>query len=206
MEPRKKIILNPDLSVGDRVKLYAMEEETSVSPGTKGTVIGVDKDPFQEGVKIYRVKWENGSTLSLLSDCDMWTKIKSENIAEAKEESPEKYHHFFSDNRDLFDTFDLKFLRKYLIMVQKSGIINMFGSAPLLYAGKTHIDRYYGENPPDEDAFQEVLDNADVAKNKMIEGTIKFMEKKNIPMEIEKVNRLIQKFASKVVGFYATFY
>jgi hypothetical protein len=82
----------------------------------------------------------------------------------------------------------------------------MFGAAPLLYAGKEHIDRYYGEGREDEQEFQEVLDNADEAKNKMIDGTIKFMEKNNNPINVDSVNSKIQRLSRKILEIYMIFY
>ncbi len=66
--------LNPELSKGDRIMCIYMHHETSVPMGTIGTVTGVQKDPFQDGDDIISVRWDNGSTLGLLSSTDRWIK------------------------------------------------------------------------------------------------------------------------------------
>jgi CYTH domain-containing protein len=45
-------MLNPELKIGDRIVCFAMEDEVSVPPGTKGTVTKVQRDPFEEDEKI----------------------------------------------------------------------------------------------------------------------------------------------------------
>lgn len=71
--------LNAPLNVGDEIVCYYMEYETSVSPGTKGVVTKIQKDPFEsdEDALIISVNWENGSKLSLISQTDAWKKIQS---------------------------------------------------------------------------------------------------------------------------------
>jgi hypothetical protein len=70
--------LNPKLKKGDRVICYYMDGETSVPPGTKGTVTNIVSDPFElnTGEDIISVNWDNGSTLALVSVTDAWKKIK----------------------------------------------------------------------------------------------------------------------------------
>lgn len=68
----KKRGLNPELEVGDKIICYFMEGETSVPPGTTGTVMSIDRDPFDDNGKIISVKWDNGVNLSLISTTDAW--------------------------------------------------------------------------------------------------------------------------------------
>jgi hypothetical protein len=81
----------------------------------------------------------------------------------------------------------------------------MLQSQPFLYSGREWIDRYYGENREDNEDFQEVLEMADEAKNKMIQGVLKYMESKDIEIELDKVNRLIGQFSSKILNLYISF-
>lgn len=180
-----------------------MDGETGVPAGTKGTVISVTRDPFETDSdgKIIGVNWENGSKLSLLSTTDAWKKI----VEDIQESSSPEYD-FFSKNPEIFEYFDYKFLKKYLLKLRESGVINMFLAAPFLYSGKEWIDRYHGEHEEDNDAFQEVLEMADEAKNKMIQGLLKYMESKNMDMEdMGRINNLMHKFAMKINQFYVTF-
>jgi histone H3/H4 len=50
-----------------------------------------------------------------------------------------------------------------------------------------------------------MLEKADDAKNKMIQGTLKYMESKGKEIEIEEVNRILRRMAQKMVQLYVTF-
>ena len=76
--------INPKLEIGDRVVLISMEDPYSpVTAGNKGTVIGVGHDPWSTE-PLYYVKWDNGRTLNLVGDEDVWMKDES-NVNESKE-------------------------------------------------------------------------------------------------------------------------
>ena len=66
--------LNPKLNVGDRIICYNMDGETSVPPGSLGTVKKIGHDPFESDgeSRIIEVKWDNGSSLALVSSTDAW--------------------------------------------------------------------------------------------------------------------------------------
>ena len=197
--------LNPRLKEGDRVICYHMDGETGVPPGTEGTVTKISRDPFEPNGDelIIEVNWDNGSTLALVSVTDAWKKPKEK----IQESTGSVTYDYFNENPEIFEYFDWRFLREFLYKLRESGVVNMFQSSPFLYSGKQWIDRYHGENQEDNEPFQEVLEMADEAKNKMIQGLLKYMESKNIDMDdMGKVNRLIEKFASKIVNLYITFH
>ena len=194
--------LNPKVKPGDRISLINMEGEISVSPLTSGTVTKVVDDPFEKGEVIISVKWDTGSTLSLLSATDSWIAERTSKMNESTN-SPE--YDFFVKNKDVFDNFDWRFFREYLTKIRESSVINMFGASPLLYAGREHIDRYYGENPPNQEAFDEVLDMADTAKDKIVEGTVKYLKSKNKEISVEGVQSAAPKFARKLTELYMIF-
>jgi hypothetical protein len=197
--------LNPRLKEGDRVICYHMDGETGVPPGTEGTVTKISRDPFEPNGDelIIEVNWDNGSTLALVSVTDAWKKPKEK----IQESTGSVTYDYFSKNPEIFEHFDWRFLREFLYKLRESGVVNMLQSRPFLYSGKQWIDRYHGENQEDNEPFQEVLEMADEAKNKMIQGLLKYMESKNIDMDdMGKVNRLIEKFASKIVNLYITFH
>jgi hypothetical protein len=193
--------LNPPLKIGDRVVLYHMEGETGVAAGTLGTVKGISKDPFESNPdeQIISVEWDNGSVLALITSTDAWKKVPSEKIDEERGSSWEH----LTQNSDVLQNFDWRWFREYLKTIRDSGIVNMFGSAPLLYAGKSHIERYYGENMEDDENFQEVLDNAEESKNKIIEGVIKYMESNEMDVDdMNLVNRYAKIFSQKLLQLY----
>jgi len=199
----KKRTINPPIKPGDRIELYYMEGETSVPPGTEGTVVDIGIDPFDSNCNLIYVKWDNGSSLSLCSDVDKW-KAAKENIQE--QEGSSREYDFFGKNEELFDLFDWRFLRKYLKVIQQTGIVNMFGAGHTLYCGKDHLERYHGEDREDDESFQEALEMANTAKDKMIQGTIKWMEKNNKEVTVDSVNTYIKRLSVKIIELYATFY
>ena len=197
--------LNPRLKEGDRVICYHMDGETGVPPGTKGTVTRIGRDPFEPNGDelIIEVNWDNGSTLALVSVTDAWKKPKEK----IQESTGSVTYDYFKENPEIFENFDWRFLRDFLYKLRDSGVVNMFQSSPFLYSGKQWIDRNHGENQEDNESFQEVLEMADESKHKMIQGLFKYMESKNIDMDdMGMVNRLIEKFASKIVNLYISFH
>ena len=196
--------LNPKLVKGDRIMCLHMEGETSVPMGTTGTVVNVGIDPFEEDNDLIQVRWDNGSSLALVSASDTWVKIAQETLEEQTGSSSE--YDFFNKNPEIFNNFDWRFLREFLNKLREAGPVNMFQSQPFLYSGKEWIDRYYGENQEDNEDFQEVLEMADDAKNKMIQGVLKYMKSEGIEIEIDKVNSLMGKFATKILEFYISFF
>jgi hypothetical protein len=180
-----------------------MEGELSVPPGTLGTVIRVTRDPFESNdEKIINVDWDNKSQLALLSSQDTW-KLAKEKIKEAVQPGPE--YEYFRQNPEIFVNYDWRFLRDYLYLVRNAGPVNMFESSPFLFSGKEWIERYHGEGREDDEDFQKMLEKADDAKNKMIQGTLKYMESKGKEIEIEEVNRILRRMAQKMVQLYVTF-
>lgn len=197
--------LNPPLNVGDEIVCFHMEHETTVPPGTKGVVTKVQRDPFEESddALIISVNWENGSKLSLVSATDAWKKIQSEKI---EEQTGSGEYDFYRKNPEIFDNFDWRFFREYLNKVRETGIVNVYSAAPLLYSGREHIDRYYGENPSNPEEFEELLDMADESRNKMAQGVISWMESKGQEIELDKVNRNLTRLAQSILKLWMNFY
>jgi len=196
--------LNPPVKPGDKIVCYHMDGETGVPAGTFGVVKTVSRDPFETETdgQIIGVDWENGSKLSLLTTTDAWKKV----VEEIQEQTGSPEYDFFSRNPEIFENFDYRFFKKYLLKLRESGVINMFQASPFLYSGREWIDRYHGENQEDNEAFQEVLEMAENAKNKMIQGLLKYMESKNMDVDdMSRVNNLINRFAIKINQFYMTF-
>ncbi len=192
--------LNPTLKSGDRIMCLHMDGETSVPMGTTGTVRDVVRDPFEDNGQIINVKWDNDSTLSLVTVTDQWIKEPVDKLQEQNNS-----YEFFQGNPDIFENFDYRFLRNYLYKVREAGSVNMYESTPFLYSGREWIDRYYGENQEDNEAFQEVLEIADEAKNKMIQGTLNYMESKDMNIDLDSVNKIIGRLARKILQFYISF-
>jgi hypothetical protein len=186
----------PELEVGDKIILLHMEGEF-MSPGTKGTVTSVERDPFVKQGMIYGVKWENGRTLNLLSVADAWTLDKTE-IKEQFDSG--KYLH---QNADLIKFFDVKKLFNFLSLLRKSGVVNMLAAAPYLYLGRERIaHEFYYNRPANEDEFEEMLDKADEAQYEMINGVTKYLKSKNEEINIDNINRQLKNFSNKMIVYY----
>ena len=190
-------MINPKLKKGDRIILLHMSEENSVPDGTHGTVYSVDK---VFGDVQYGVEWDNGSKLGLLSDTDMWDK---EERFKVKKKITEDRDKFIMDNIDLFKYFNIKFLKKYLLMVRASGITNMYGAGPYLYMGSDRIKHEFKyKDVPNEDAFEEMLEHSDQAQAEMINGVINYLNDKGIEEDMSSINRYLQRLSTKIIQTY----
>jgi hypothetical protein len=196
-----KGITNAPLSVGDRIMCLYMEGETSVTPGTYGEVTKITRDPFEPDSEIISVKWDNGSSLSLLTQTDAWKKIVDNQITEQKNTIES-----FKRNKEIFKHFDWRFFREFLVKMRDSGIVNMFGAAPLIYAGKNHIDRYYGEGREDDEKFQEFLEDAEKARNIFVSNLVSYMKSKNMDVDdMDSVNSRAREISKKLLDIYISF-
>ena len=204
--------MNPKLNVGDKIVLYHMEGDFSVPPGTVGEVWKIVHDPFVKDSQIIHVRWENGSTLNLLSDTDSWKKVKKDISEQSDKEfliDPKIDPHasWIERNVDVRRAFNLEFLMDYMELLRESGIVNMFGASPFLYSGSKHIERYYGEGREDDEKFQELIENADKAKNVFISGLMKWMDLNNMEInDLSQVNRYASKLSKELLQYFIIFH
>ena len=197
--------MNPKVKVGDRISLLYMEDEFDVNPREQGTVMSVSRDPFEtDECYIISVRWDGGSTLSLLSCRDVYRLIESKVNEQTDSSRSEQQIDFIINNRDVVLNFNRQKIFEYLDVLRKSGVINMFGAAPFLFSGRDWIDRYYGENEENNEAFQEVLEMADDIKNEMILGMLKTF-KDNTPA-LGDMDHLIRKLSNRMVNYWMMFY
>jgi hypothetical protein len=210
--------INPRLEEEDRIVLIMMPGETSVSYGDRGTVIKVN---HASSFIQYFVQWDNGSTLALIEDLgdesntiDKWMKedifdilMKSKKRKNLGESDQRKKMEHLMSNVEVFRTFDRQFLFAFLEKLRESGIVNMFGAAPYLYMGSDRIASVhkYDENKDDE-AFDELVEMADEAKDKMIQGAVKVLQKEGKEITVESVSRVIKRYSSKVLDMWMTTY
>jgi len=209
--------INPRLEEGDRIVIIMMPGETDISYGDRGTVSKVN---HASSFIQYFVDWDKGSRLALIEDLgdesitgDRWMKEdvfdilmklkQRKNLGESEEEKMKK----FMSNIEVFRTFDRAFLFSFLGKLRESGITNMLGAAPYLYLGSDRIASVhkYDENK-DEEAFDELVEMADEAKDKMIQGAVKVLEKEGKEITVESVSRVIKRYSSKVLDMWMTTY
>jgi hypothetical protein len=193
--------LNPELNPNDKIVLVHMEGEL-FSPGTKGFVKSVVDDPFDAGGKIYEVKWEDGSTLSLLSVSDYWILADDVGTKITEDTNPETSM-WLMDNTELFKYFDTKIILDFLLKLRESSVVNMFKSAPYLYMGKEKIaHEFYYNEPTNVEEFEAMLEMADEVQSIMISGVLRILDEKNMDYDESNINRLIKRFAEKMVQLY----
>lgn len=194
-----KSSMNPDLKNGDRVKLISMWNETSLSLGDTGTVISKSK---VFGVEQYGVKWDNGSTLSLLSDSDHW--MSEVGYGDKFNKSiNENIHKDVTNRLTSFQEFNMKLLFDYLLKLRESGIVNMMGASEYLWLGSDRIQHEFKyKNIPDEDSFDEVIEMSDRAQSEMIQGVMRVLKKEGKEMEDKTINRYLKKYSNDILLNY----
>ncbi len=196
--------MNEPVKSGDRIVLLHMEGEQQMPPGRKGTVISVSRDPFEPDGNIISIKWDNGGTLSILDTVDYYKKLP-ERVEEQL--SRNNMGSFVVKNKDLFDNFDWKMIKEFLTNLKDSGVTNMLGAVPFMTSGRNWIERYYGENVPNPDAFEKVLEMADKVKNELITGSLKKIqtEKSGRELELTQVERYVKEYARKFMSLFMVF-
>lgn len=189
-------MINPKLEPGDRVKLLHMSNESSVLPGTWGTVTRAYRI---FGSDQYDIQWDNGSTLSLIEGEDMWD-TKERKKKSLKEDDRNQ---FLFKNYDIFKYFNMKFLKKYLLMIREASFTNMLSAGPYLYMGRERIEHEFKyKDISNEEAFEKVLDHADQSQAEMVNGVIRYLEDKGIEETMENINRYLNRFASNIIRTY----
>ena len=187
--------MNPKLKVGDRVCLLYMSGEIKMNPGECGVVKSVDK---VFGDIQYGVKWDNGSSLALLSDTDAW-KFEKKQI---KEDELDRMNVLYK-NIDVFKFFKMGFLHKYLLLVRKASIVNMFQAPPYLWMGSESIKHEYKyKDINNEEAFDEMVGMSDQAQAEMINGVINYLESEGIEENMDNINKYLKRFATMIVQNY----
>ena len=193
--------INPELKSGDRVSLILMSDETSLSLGDVGTVTSKQK---VFGVPQYGIKWDNGSSLSLLSDADYW--MLEDDFKEKNDKSlnEDNIHRDAIENRgESFRMFNMKFFMDYLITIRDSGIVNMYGASDLLWLGKNRIEHEFKyKHIPDEEKFDELLEMADTSQMYMINGVISILQKEEKELTDRNINNYLKRYSSQILQNY----
>jgi hypothetical protein len=144
------------------------------------------------------VHWDSGSKLALLADTDAW-KLEKKQITE---DAVDRMNVLFQ-NIDVFRFFKMGFLYKYLLLVRKASIVNMFGAGDYLWMGRERIKHEFKyKDIPNEEAFEEMLDMADQAQAEMINGVIDYLESEGIEEDMSSINKYLKRFATKIVQNY----
>ena len=95
------------------------------------------------------------------------------------------------------------FLHKYLLLVRKASIVNMFEAPPYLWMGSERIKHEYKyKDIHNEEAFDEMVGMSDQAQAEMINGVINYLNDKGIEENMSSINKYLQRFATKIVQTY----
>ena len=202
------INISPKVKKGDRIVCVIMGDESSISFGDAGTVTAWENVGNWTQI---RVKWDNGSQLSLILEDDpkqqkdVWmleedfiNKFGKEMINESMELGDMEK---LSDIYGYFGGKSMDFFYEYLEKLRESGIINMFQAAPYLWMGKARIEneqRYRETN----EAFDELLDMADESQRRMINGVINYLENNNKEVSVENINRFLNRLDGDIISFW----
>ena len=187
--------------IGDKIIVLDSDEPAIV--GEKGLVTDIK---FIYDTKLYSIDWEDESLvnqkLSVIDGVDIVMVLNTPTIKESfPARSPEDFH---IKNASLIRSFGpLNQYINFFKQLQKSGIVNMLtgGISNLIWMGKDQIDDVFPKmQTRDNEEFQKLLDMADEMRMKMINGTVKFVNRNIIPEnpeadELELVNNYIKKIS-----------
>ena len=218
---------NPELKEGDKIVLIHMDGE-SLDPGTKGTVIGIEKVPKFAPSDLgyaYKVDWydeSDGRSISrllLLPETDFWM-YDYDNIQEVfrfsnknDENSTEEEYNFIS----LFKKSDFKRFLDYVELIRQSGLVNMFQSAQFYGNGREYLQKFidlhtHGDEMDDEkeEIYEKLLNDADFVRNMFINAAINKVESKNgevTPENVRKnmkllIERAFQQYVLNKRGYF----
>lgn len=194
------IKLNPELKKGDRVVCIHMEDESNIKYGDGGTVIS---KTLVFGVPQYGIEWDNGSRLQLLDDVDKWMMEDDFNeLKNRKKKITEGDHSKVVKNSYLFKTVKLVLMDSFLVNLRKSGIVNMYQSAPYLYMGRDRIEHELKYSNKENEYIDKVLDMADEVQAELINSAIKLLEKKGIEPDLSDINRTLRTLSKDIVEMY----
>lgn len=197
---------NPELKEGDKIVLIHMDGE-SLDPGTKGTVIGIEKVPKFAPSDLgyaYKVDWydeSDGRSISrllLLPETDFWM-YDYDNIQEVfrfsnknDENSTEEEYNFIS----LFKKSDFKRFLEYVELIRQSGLVNMLESSQFYGNGREYLQKFidlhtHGDEMDDEkeEIYEKLLKEADFVRNMFINAAINKIEGQNGEITPEKVKK-----------------
>jgi hypothetical protein len=201
-------LLNPELNVGDRVVIMDMSGESGIKPGMGGDVRRITK---VFGTTQYEIKWDDGSSLQILSDVDKWMKEEDwERLKNRRKKIDESIDPDFArKNKNLVQDFEMAKMHKFYNALRISSVVNMWGAAPYFWMGKDRIahQHFYEEMQDDRaEEFEKVLDSADEIKNILISGTIKTLEREGKEVTLDSVKRIAEKKARQIVVFIQQVY
>ena len=201
-------LLNPELNVGDRVVIMDMSGESGIKPGMGGDVRRITK---VFGVTQYEIKWDDGSSLQILSDVDKWMKEEDwERLKNRRKKVDESMDPDFArKNKNLVKDFEMAKMHKFYEALRKSSVVNMFGATPYFWMGKDRIahEHYYTDMGDEQaEAFEQVLDSADEIKNILISGALKTLEREGKEVTLDSVKKIAERKARQIVSFIQQVY
>ena len=103
----------------------------------------------------------------------------------------------------LNEFYSIPFFHKYLNTLKKTGIVNMWGATPYLYIGKRRLMSELDSNDTEiTPEIQNLIDLADEAQARMVQGAIKKLKKENKVADVTNINRVVRKDALTILGMF----
>jgi len=159
-------MMNPEVKEGDKIVLVYMKDEQGMTPGTKGVVTRVTRDPFEEDDLLISVDWENGRPLSIVSAEDLWMldSDEKEPIQEQEEDIETEYGSVIAKSTPFNATAtatceamksSLKNNNIKFLEVGRDGTINLPGSDNQKYRSETQqrFIQWYNDVIRNPDAY-----------------------------------------------------
>lgn len=102
--------------------------------------------------------------------------------------------------------YNVKQIFNYLNLLQKTGITNMFGAASFLYIGKEMLEHEFKyKEIPNEELFDELLNNANEIRDLMIQGAMKSISENSTNDYVRSVERKIIDDSKKILQLWMNF-
>lgn len=102
--------------------------------------------------------------------------------------------------------YNVKQIFNYLNLLQKTGITNMLGAASFLYIGKEMLEHEFKyKKIPNEELFDELLNNANEIRDLMIQGAMNSISENNANDYVRSVERKIIDDSKKILQLWMNF-
>jgi len=171
-------------------------------------VNNVTKDPFDEGEEIISVKWENGSSLSLVSSEDIWMMER-----DLKTNIKEAHNNPNLDNlislKEIFKYSNEKIFFDFLSKIRESGLVNMFESGQFLVSGPKYLQKFIefeemkSGREYDEDMVEELMKMSQQTRDEFIRMAMKMVEDEGTDdYSNRNLEKKIRTLTSKALKYY----
>ena len=101
---------------------------------------------------------------------------------------------------------NLKVVMRFLLELQKSGLINMLGAAPYLMLGKEGMIKELNYHKDGTEGFEDLIESADDCRNEIISGAMKILEDEGKEITISNIQSKIKTISRSIMELYTSNY